>query len=186
MHTIQFKLACGACYSRRQRGFLLNTARISLYSSKSVNSLSNESRDKEFSLSVNIVSLVPVFIWLTAEKCLSTVHVIMGNVRRACRRLYMLGKISQGHASSTSTNVSFFLVCGLFGLCLSFKLLHKHSVLCVFHRNGKVRAGGLDESLVTKSVWPWQAGSSSSHKATCVGLETSVQLYHLLVQYIIP
>jgi hypothetical protein len=64
--------------------------------------------------------------------------------------------------------------------------LHKHSVLCVFHRNGKVSAGGPDESLVTKGAWPWQAGSSGSHKAVCVGLETSVQLHHLLVQYVIP
>ena len=70
-----------------------------------------------------------------------------------------------------------FLVCGLVGLCLSFKLLHKHSVLCVSYGN---------ESLVTKGVWPWQAGSSVSHKAVCVWLETGVQLVTSAVQYVIP
>ena len=80
----------------------------------------------------------------------------------------MLGKISRGHALSTSTSVYFLLVVGL---CLSFKLLHKHSVFCVFHRNGKVCVGGPDESLVTKGVRLWQAGSSGSHMPYVSGLK---------------
>ncbi len=80
----------------------LNTLKMSLYCSESDSSFSKDSSDKEFSLPVSIVALVHVFILLTAENSLSTVHEVMGRVRSARSSPFILGKISLGHASSTS------------------------------------------------------------------------------------
>lgn len=92
--------------------------------------------------------LVPVFIRLTAEKSLSTVHVVMGNVRRASRRLSMLGKISRRHASSTSMSVSFFLCVVL--LAFAFLLSCCTNTVCSAASWGMEKCAGRMRALSPK------------------------------------
>ncbi len=70
----------------------------------SVSSLSSESSDKKFSLCVITDALMPVFIRLTVEKSLSAVQLVMGRAARAHRRQFILGNMSLGLMSSTSTS----------------------------------------------------------------------------------
>ncbi len=106
---------------------------------------------------------MPVFIWLTVEKSLSTVQLVIGRVTRARRRRFILGTMSLGHVSSTSTSDGNALsaVIFLFSCCTNTSCSTSYTAMkkcvCVFSPKvfdpGKQAAAALINPYVSALKW---------------------------------
>ncbi len=146
-------------------GFVLITEIFSLSFSDSVSFFKWDQEKSSVCMSSLMLWYQFLYQFLTCSwKGSSTAQLVMDRVTSSHRRWFILGNMSQGHASSTSTSDGKVL-----SAVTSLKLLYK---FCIFHNNRKVCDGCLYYWLVTKVVWARQAGSSGS-QMQCVGCSLS-------------